>query len=640
MENNKVDLPIDNTIVDNNASEPESDTVPRQVLWRREHRKYTDKWWGVIYFLSYVAFLGCGITITTYSNDRFDVVKEGNMTRYYVSSHFEAEVKQCCESIDDDIFTSTYSLCEQLREGNGDRRRRFLEETASSSFREDEGIFDAFLDAPEIIVGILSLTIVACIVWIILLRFFSKPIVILTELAKIAICIYLGIKFENLWIFAVAVGILAYDIYAREQIIFAAEIISYSVVAFKANPTMFLALIFLQLLFVGNALLFVFFFAKSFNMAKVSDNCNYTYPEFLDNVLIYMSLAYLWTIFLFHRMRLSVIATVVGSWYFHPGDKAGVLTALLNTTTTSFGTLSVAALISTIVEKILRMTQNPCRNCLNIVICGPFYLTLWIFSLCLGTLIKMLTKYAVILHVWTGLPFVGSAKKVTKILSRHFKGGFVTEITSQSVLKLASYLFSLSIGILTWFWFDDKFNINTLTTEEDDGMDNWEIYSFIFAGLFLLWFPILGLYIIILVDRGFRAAHADSSIDIDNTYWIPPLAGIFVGCISMMFFLFLSEIFIDTIDTLFLGFAVDKDNDDISNLELAELVKKLPAYIGPVTTHQEEDSPVIVASIIPETPSVVATAPMVTATATTIKSVPTVAATAPRASFDDGECEA
>jgi len=599
MENGKADLPVDDTIVDNNASVPESNTVPRQVLWRREHRKYTDKWWGVIYFLSYVAFLGCGIAITTYSNDRYDVVMEANETRrYYVSGHFEAEVKQCCKSLDEkeeDDDDWTYNLCDQLRpEGNDVRQRRYLAETEGSSFRKDEGMFDAFLDAPEIVVGILCLTIVVCLAWILLLRFFSKPVVLLTELAKIGIFIYLGVVGRSTICFVVAAGILLYDIWAREQIIFAAEIISYSVVSFRANPVMFLALIFLQLMFAANAFLFVFFFSKSFNMTEVSDGCNYEYPDFIGGVSIYMSLAYLWTIFLFHKMRLSVIATIIGSWHFHPGDKPGILTALWNTTTTSFGTLSVSALISTVAEKICRMYQQPCwQSWLGpaFFVTAPLQLLLCIFGTCVGTIIKMLTKHAVILHVWTGLSFIGSAKKVKNILSRHFKGGFVTEVTSQSVLKLASFAFSIGIGMLAWLWFDDKFNIQTISG------DGSSIFAFAILGIFLLWFPILGLYIIIFLDKILR----DGAWG-DDKLWIPPMAGIFIGCLAMMFFMFISEIFLDTIDTLFLAFAVDKDNGDISNLELAGLVEKLPVYTGQVTTHQEEDSPVMVATIIPETP--------------------------------------
>mmetsp|Transcript_8024 Transcript_8024/g.11614 ORF Transcript_8024/g.11614 Transcript_8024/m.11614 type:complete len:613 (+) Transcript_8024:84-1922(+) len=599
MSSNTVDFPTLDTLDDNNAAghaSAESHTIPRQVLWQNEHRQYHDKWWGVLYFMSYVAFLGCGIAITAYSHDRYDVVRENNETiKYYVSNHYETEAKRCCASLEQktDFIENYYNLCDELRPEAGDgRQRRHLAETGDSDFRGDEGVFDAFLDAPEIIVGILSSTIVVGIIWILLLRFFAKPVVIVAEIAKIAIFVYMGVIQEitstRVLCFMIAGFILLYDILTWKRIMYAAEVISYAVVSFKANPAMFVALIFLQLLFAANALLFVFFFSKSFNVAQVSqDTCTFEYPDFVSGASIYMSLAYLWTMCLFNKMRLSVIATIIGSWHFHPEDKPGIMTALFNTTTTSFGTLSASSLISTIAEKICRMSQEPCwKSWLGPAFCvtAPLQLLLCIFGTCIGEVIKMLTKYAVILHVWTGLSFVGSAKKASQILSRHFKGAFVTEITSKSVLKLASYAFSVGIAMLTWVWFDHRYNTNTVP-----GGDGPYTIFFILVGLFGLWYPVLGLYIIVLIDKYLR--HLEH-----QHIWLPFLAATFVGCLTMIFFVFLSEIFLDTIDTLFLGFAVDKDNDIANDPDLEKLVEASPVYCGEIIDKTDEETPVAIAT--------------------------------------------
>ena len=65
-----------------------------------------------------------------------------------------------------------------------------------------------------------------------------------------------------------------------------------------------------------------------------------------------------------------------------------------------------------------------------------------------------------------------------------------------------------------------------------------------------------------------------------NHLWIPPLAATFVGCISMMFFAFLSSIFLDIITTLFVCFAVDKDNSvDMSGSEFEALAKESINYV-------------------------------------------------------------
>ena len=73
----------------------------------------------------------------------------------------------------------------------------------------------------------------------------------------------------------------------------------------------------------------------------------------------------------------------------------------------------------------------------------------------------------------------------------------------------------------------------------------------------------------------------------------------------MMFFVFLSDIFLDTIDTLFLCFAVDKDNNITNDSELEKLVSSLPVYLGEVTQEEEEKEgmPVAVATATPTAPS-------------------------------------
>ena len=56
------------------------------------------------------------------------------------------------------------------------------------------------------------------------------------------------------------------------------------------------------------------------------------------------------------------------------------------------------------------------------------------------------------------------------------------------------------------------------------------------------------------------------------------MAACFVGCIAMMMFNILSGIFLDIINTLFLCFAIDMDNNVGMDDELASLVKEHPGY--------------------------------------------------------------
>lgn len=268
--------------------------------------------------------------------------------------------------------------------------------------------------------------------------------------------------------FLVAAALVGYAYWARNKILFAAKMISHSTIAMKENPSIFLGGIFAKTLYAGNAALFVYFFAESINVVKVEKTvypassvdsttdfiyCDFASPSYVSYINIYLAISYLWSVLLFEKMRLSTVAGVVGSWHFHPEEKPTLWITIKNIAP-SFGTLSVSALISSIAEyvnKVLNQNQS-CWVYISPLVCviAPLHILICFFGTCMKTVIQMLTKYAVILHVFTGKPFMGSAKSVFKIMSRHFKGGFVTEVTSKSVLNLGSYAFSVGISMVAW----------------------------------------------------------------------------------------------------------------------------------------------------------------------------------------------
>jgi len=603
---------------------PDSNTVARTVEFRE--RKYTDVSWAVLYGLSYIAFIVTGCIIWSNAHPRFTIDSNGLRTLH---SYYEEDAKECCRE------GASGNICYHLNTDNDASNRRL--QAGSSKFDGDEGMFDAFLEAPEIIVGLLSVTFVSAITWVLLLRFFSKPVVILTEVAKLAILITMGVMqeatFTKVLCFLGAVGLIAYDYWTWNQIMYAAKIMKHSTIAMRANPSIFLGSLVIKILFVGNALLFVTFFAKSFDVAEVAEekycyqshnddqynddddseeicttSCYFKYPNYVFRISWYLSASYLWTIIFLGQMRLSIIATIVGSWHFHPHDQPGTLVAIMNTVK-SCGTLSVSSLIISLAERIVRLMSGEdwWRIWLNPVCCltAPLNMLLCFIGICFKTFILMMTRYSVILHVFTGKSFVGSAKKVFKIMSRHFKGGFATELTSKSVLYLASYVFSTAISLLAWKWVDTKFDCNVIS--ELSGDSKIYIILMLLSLLFTLWYPVLGIYIIIVANKFLQqwetnsVSYNDDDGDSASNYnhiWIPPFVGAFVGCIAMMFFTFLTDIFLDIISTLFLCFAIDKDNFVSTNPELEDLVKQLPGYI------QASDVELVTGHAVPVAPPV------------------------------------
>lgn len=164
--------------------------------------------------------------------------------------------------------------------------------------------------------------------------------------------------------FACAVVIVVWDYYTFDKLQFAGKMLSQAAGAFKENAAMFFAFVPILLLYAGNAGLFVLFFARSFEVVEVetvNDSCEYVSPSYTSPIVAFLSLAYLWSILLFSTMRLSIIATVIGSWHFHPEHQPGLGRAITNTFT-SLGTLSVASLLSTIAERINRLVSAGFSN--------------------------------------------------------------------------------------------------------------------------------------------------------------------------------------------------------------------------------------------------------------------------------------
>lgn len=579
------------------------DTVPPKVNY--QERKVTDRPFAIIYALSYIGFLACGFTIVSKARARYELNGDGERV---LASYFVEDAQECCG----DDGSGSGPVCYYLDELNGvtnDGRRRL--KAGNSKFDGDEGIFDAFIEAPEIIIGTLAATFGIATVWVLLLRFFAKPVVIFVELAKISALIYLGIVVEDVMakvvMFIAAALHIGYDYWAREKILYAAKIITHSTIALKENPSIFAGAFLVKLLFAGNAALFVLFFAESFNVVEVEkytyepnyyDNynfdesvsggnyCSFQSPKFIGNMWWYLSISYLWTILYLNHMRLSIISTIVGGWHFQPEDRPSFGTVIKNTCK-SCGTIAVSSFIATIAEKIRRMFLERSiltwLNPLTYTLFLPLHILACCFGTCLGTFVSLFSKFSLILHVFTGRGFKGSATHVLKILSRHFKGGVVTELTSKSVLNFGSYAFSVCLALIVFVWIDGRFDCEVVGEIKHFYM--WVAY--ILVMMFSIWYPVLGLYFMIIVNRSLQewaeegmqdAILRGQEYDGWNHLWIPVLAACFVGCIVMMMFNLLSGIFLDIIDTLFLCFAIDMDNNVGMDDELASLVKKHPGY--------------------------------------------------------------
>ena len=392
------------------------------------------------------------------------------------------------------------------------------------------------------------------------------------------ICIFIGLgaypRFTSPTrsiFFTIAALLLIYVWVSRRKIVLAIKIMEESVDALRTNPSVLAGGIFTKLIFALNAILFVFFYIKSFDVVQVKRgdlycndtnkichfDCHFSSPIYVNSMNVYLGISYLWTILLIDHIRLSIIAYIVGSYYLHPHNTPGLLRSILNTFY-SFGTLAFSSLFTHIGEQVNRIMYEPCCTNMCSTAClfiAPLHILTCCFGACLKLLLQMLTKYAVVFHVFTGKQFIVSGKDSFRMLSKHWVGGFVNEVTSKSVLNLSSYVFSLFITMITWVWVNNRFDCSSLPTDEDVHSLGYFILFFLFT-LFNLWFPVLGIYTSIVVNSVLQSGVGAKL----QHQWVAPLSGIFVGCIAMLFFSFLAGIFSDLQIVRFFIYAVEKEN--------------------------------------------------------------------------------
>lgn len=603
---------------------PTVDTIDPKVNWNKQDRDITDRWWGILFIASYLAFLGTGFYVVANAHPKWKWRGDGNRE---ISDYFQDEVEQCCNN-NGSYNLAKYGICEYLPSVYEQRKLSvYLDDASDFKLVAGEGIFDAFLEAPEIPVTLTLIVIAIAVGWMLMLRFFSREIVYATEILKAGIFYFAGIyilimasdgniggvAFSVTVSFLIGTGILAFAFWRRQRLAFAAKMIANSTVAMKKNVQMLYGVIGMNFIFIVHALLFVYFFAKSFANVEVKqtitleidrcevydyDNnlcekyyagdvtCEYDWPRYAYSMSTFHGLAWLWITLFFDKIRLSIIAFFVGSWHFHPEDKPNVSVAVTNSVTKSFGTLAVGSLISAILDKVNRMMAEPCWKLLFFgydgLVMATLKVILCIFGTCLHQIIKSLTKFSIIIHVFTGLPFVASGKKCFSIMSRHYENGFVTEYSSRSVLWLGSYTFSYCIFVLSWVWFDERLNSDTGPARDDSG----GLYIvWILFGIFNVWHPVLAIYLLIWVNSLLEK----SSTSPED--WVSPLVAMFVACLSMIFFTFVADVVLDIIDVMFVCYAVDKDNKvklDPEVKEVFAVIESVPGYL-PVARLVDDD---------------------------------------------------
>ena len=571
------------------SAPPLDGVLETKVNWH--NRSLTDVFWAVLYFANVLVFLGVGITFATGSRGPTYVLNEDNFLAR--NPIYDKDFETCCATLQasgQDL--GGYGNCYNAENGF----RHLSSSSGKTHLSPDSGIFDAFGAAPGIPVMLIIAVVVIAVAWVALLRVAAKAIVLVTELTKIGICVYLGVSTSNVTFYVIAGLYLVVILWKRKQLLFATKIIEHAALGLQSNGHMFVAILIILLALVAVVFLFIFFVSKYVDFVEVgplvntqcdtfnddagssmygsclhtvqTSDCDFVSSTHKGDLLWVLVFSYIWNCFWFNQVRLYVITLIVASWHWHPADKPTALQALSIVATKGVGTVSIASLLLAIVEQIKRQTKFRWWHILS-----PAHLLLDVLGWMLITCLNMLTKYTLIIHVLSGKSFLQSGKSGFHLMKRHFQNGVITEMTSKNVMTLSSLVFSFAIYVIGWVWLDDQFGTESFTViTHEKGL----FLLFIILEGILIWYPSVALVIFILIDPLIKGSSMNVTIVV---------AAMLIGVVASLLFNFMSGVILDTVDVCFVLFAVDKDNGvDLSNSSFAQdIVKHIPTAIVSLT---------------------------------------------------------
>jgi hypothetical protein len=235
-------------------------------------------------------------------------------------------------------------------------------------------------------------------------------------------------------------------------------------------------------------------------------------------------------------------AMTVGSWYFAQSDRVGGMDALKTTFTSSSPVVSVASIVSSIVDFLVSRATS------RFWWTDPLGCILRCLFACLQSCVMAMTKYAVIGHAFTGSGFSGSGKAAYSVLRRNVVGGYVNDRAGASVVFVVSKVLAILLGMAAWAWFDALAEQSTLHDILGILDSPILVALFFLAWLYLVQVPVLT---IILICR-FQSYVTGLAVVI-------PVAAIFVACLCSFIISFFAELVLDSMCTVFMAYAVQAD---------------------------------------------------------------------------------
>lgn len=278
-----------------------------------------------------------------------------------------------------------------------------------------------------------------------------------------------------------------------------------------------------------------------------------------------------WSLSLVQVILTYTAAGNAAAWYFQVEVPNPATTFVKHATTTSFGSNSLGALIIAIAEMCKRAARKNSGN--NIV--GLIFRCI---VACVAQCIQTFSRFAVIMTAITGESFCVAATAGHGLLGRYFTGAYITDRVGYRVLYLGAFVMSAVVGVASFllYFADQSGGLGGL------GGLPWYVYLY---GVLCMGFPTLGLVLLLVPRFGVAALANAACTDLstgstDCTDFASAfVAGVFTAIIAHFTFTVMAKVIIDTMDTMFICYAIDKDNNQNRNPALHKIVAVFPGVV-------------------------------------------------------------
>lgn len=411
--------------------------------------------------------------------------------------------------------------------------------------------------------------------------------VLVLFLLSTVLCIWFMSEVPDSWPCLVAIGLTGlYFAWRHKDISKASLLLQEACHVLSQIPSIFGWTLLFQLSILGYICLNVWALFESLQIFKVEVVNAYMYSlPFDENDIVcqlspkswvgpsrfFNSIIIIWTVLLLNHFRTGLIAGSLSVWYFHLGTvempQHPSKVALSWVFTSSFGTHCYSSLILALITRLQYCLQNKWFSYSN-----PLGWMCLVLGKCLKTLIESISRFALIVHVISGLNYCRSGKQVYYLVKDRLKSALAVIALAEFVLNGVVLMINFIINIASFLGLASYLGI-ILYADSSANTALMLILYFTIAAIFAL-FPFLTLlFVYVILSDAFT----------DSSTLVSLLAvALILGLIARILFQFIASIMTDGLSTLYITTSISDANhfDHPLNNKVQSLFNYTPLVVG------------------------------------------------------------